>query len=49
MTVEQPDTIECHEAEEAFRPDDVDLATHNPNRCNLDVSVYPACAAAEHG
>ena len=47
--IEQPDTIEHYEAEEAFRADDVDLATHDPARCNLDVSVGPAGAAAERG
>lgn len=49
MTVEQPDTVEHHEAAERFQADDVDLATHDPARCNLDVSVCPACAAAERG
>ncbi|GLZ28125.1 hypothetical protein Lesp02_03150 [Lentzea sp. NBRC 105346] len=41
------DSIEHYNAVEAFRPDDVDMATHDARRCNLPVDVCPACSAAE--
>jgi hypothetical protein len=47
MTQQQPDTAEFYEASEQFEPEDVDLSTHNPNRCNLPVQSCPACSALE--
>lgn len=48
MQPDPTDGIEYCRASEAFRPDDVDVATHDEGRCNLSVDVCPACCAAEH-
>jgi hypothetical protein len=48
MQPDPTDSIEYHRAIEAFRPDDVDVATHDERWCNLSVDVCPACSAAEH-
>ncbi|MCK2240003.1 MULTISPECIES: hypothetical protein [unclassified Crossiella] len=48
MQPDPADDIEHYNAVEAFRPDDLDMATHDERRCNLPVDVCPACSAAEH-